>query len=411
METAIFEDSRKLIELFVRSGNNSFSSFCEQWKTLQFQHIYFAQTSYIEIIQTTSAIMHYAKRNICSSDEDDINIENSTKNTTAQHFADERMRRRIGCLYLLYVIYFKQPTERYVKIETNLNTWKSIKNFIDSLPISPDMDEPRYIFWRLLQADAFRFTALNYCEGLEDLVDYDKLNDKDNADFWRKNSNKELGQQLQDYPAIQRILPALTVLEDGYNEMKEMLVNTSKSGMHKQSLPATTIFKSIEQCFQNIQAIVEDSEGGESKQKVLPSESEKRNLKRKGFTNNHNDNERESVSGTNESFSKKNKTLRRMSARTVFTDELPDDLLDDLQEQESIVSTEDQDLSDVEQSTEENLSDALNVHLTESQENCDHEGNAHKSSQGKETIEQQLNELLEIELSKECETISTNKDN
>ncbi|XP_014097782.2 snRNA-activating protein complex subunit 1 [Bactrocera oleae] len=411
METAIFEDSRKLIELFVRSGNNSFSSFCEQWKTLQFQHIYFAQTSYIEIIQTTSAIMHYAKRNICSSDEDDINIENSTKNTTAQHFADERMRRRIGCLYLLYVIYFKQPTERYVKIETNLNTWKSIKNFIDSLPISPDMDEPRYIFWRLLQADAFRFTALNYCEGLEDLVDYDKLNDKDNADFWRKNSNKELGQQLQDYPAIQRILPALTVLEDGYNEMKEMLVNTSKSGMHKQSLPATTIFKSIEQCFQNIQAIVEDSEGGESKQKVLPSESEKRNLKRKGFTNNHNDNERESVSGTNESFSKKNKTLRRMSARTVFTDELPDDLLDDLQEQESIVSTEDQDLSDVEQSTEENLSDGLNVHLTESQENCDHEGNAHKSSQGKETIEQQLNELLEIELSKECETISTNKDN
>ncbi|XP_050317235.1 uncharacterized protein LOC126751218 [Bactrocera neohumeralis] len=396
MELAVFEDCRKLIALFVRLGNNTFSSFCNQWKTLQFQHIYFAQTSHIEIIQTTSAIMHCAKHDICNSDEDDINIdplvENNTRNTTAQHFADERMRRRIGCLYLLYVTYFKQPTERYVKIECNLNTWKSIKNFIDSLPLTPDMDEPRYIFWKLLQVGAFCFTALNYCVGLEDFVDYDNLNDEDNVDFCQKNNNKGLGQQLQDYPAIQRILPALTVLEDGYNEMKEMLVNTSRSGMHKQSLPATTIFKSMEECFKNIQAIVEDGEG---------KESTKRNLKRKSFTNNQNDKERELVSGASESSSKKNKTVRRMSARTVFTDELPDDLLDDLQEQESIVSTEDQDLSDVEQSTEENVSDETNAHLTETQENGEQEGDVHVKSNGKEVIEQQLNELLEIELNKE----------
>lgn len=386
MEYAIFEDSRKLIELFVRSGNNSFSSFCKQWKTLQFQHIYFPQTSHIEIIQTTSAIIHCAKHDLCSPDEVDIYKDpNTTENSTAQHFADERMRRRIGCLYLLYAIYFKQPTERYVKIETNLNTWKTIKSFIDSLPITPDMDEPRYIFWRLLQGGAFRFTALNYCVGLEDFVDYDKLNDKGNENFWRKNNSKELGQQLQDFPAIQRILPALTVLEDGYNEMKEMLVNTSKSCMHKQSLPATTIFKTIEQCFQNIQAIVEDSEEGVSKQKLLPLESTKRNLKRKGFTNYHNDKVGE-VSGASENFSKKNKTLRRMSARTVFTDELPVDLLDDLQGQESIVSTEDQDLSDVEQSTEENISDVANAHLTESREN----GAAHESSQGKRGIKHKV---------------------
>ncbi|XP_011209558.2 uncharacterized protein LOC105230473 [Bactrocera dorsalis] len=406
MELAVFEDCRKLIALFVRSGNNSFSSFCKQWKTLQFQHIYFAQTSHIEIIQTTSAIMHYAKHDICNSDEDEINIgptvENSTKNTTAQHFVDERLRRRIGCLYLLYATYFKQPTERYVKIECNLNTWKSIKNFIDSLPLTPDMDETRYIFWKLLQAGAFCFTALNYCVGLEDLVDYDNLNDKDNVDFWQKNNSKGFEQQLQDYPAIQRILPALTVLEDGYNEMKEMLVNTSRSGMHKQSLPATTIFKSIEECFKNIQAIVEDGEGEVSKQKRLPLESTKRNLKRKGFTNNQNDKERELVSGARENSSKKSKTLRRMSARTVFTDELPDDLLDDLQEQESIVSTEDQYLSDVGQSSEENMSDERNAHLTETQENGEQEGDVHVSSNGKEVIEQQLNELLEIELNKEC---------
>ncbi|XP_011192000.2 uncharacterized protein LOC105218251 [Zeugodacus cucurbitae] len=399
MESAIFEDCRKLIDLFVNSGNNSFPSFCKQWKSLQFQHIYFAQTSHIELIQTTSAIIHCAKQDICSPDENDTDIDppvsHNTNNTTAQHFTDERIRRRIGYLYLLYAIYFKQPTKHYVKIETNINTWKNIKNFIDSLPMSPDMDEPRYIFWRLLQADAFRFTALNYCVGLEDFVDYDKLNGKDNVDVLGKNSSKNLGQQLQDFPTIQRILPALTVLEDGYNEMKEMLVNSNKSGMHKQTLPATTIFKSIEQCFQNIQAIVDENEGRVNKPKLSPLKSTKRNLKRKGFTSIHNNKKSEDC-GATESISKKSNIRRRMSARTVFTDELPKDLLDDLQEQESIISTEDQDLSDVEQTTE-------------SQENTEDMNDTHESNQEEEVIEQQLSELLEIELSQETRTTSYNK--
>ncbi|XP_053969386.1 snRNA-activating protein complex subunit 1 [Anastrepha ludens] len=399
MESAVFEDCRKLIDMFVHAGNNDFPSFCKQWKALQFQHIYSAQTSYIEIMQTTTTIIHCAKRDLCYHQEYDnhknVPAEDNTKNTTAQHFTEEKMRRKIGCLYLLYAIYFKQPTEHFIKIEVNLETWRALKNFVDSLPMTADMDAARYVFWRLLEAGAFRFTALNYCVGLEDLVDFDKLTDKENTEFWSKNSGKELGQQLQDFPATRRILPALSVLEDGYNEMKEMLIKTNTNGMHKQSLPCTTIFKSIEQCFQNIQSIIDDREGGVKKQKLMQIENKRRNLKRKGFSNTHDANENDD-GVVNEEKSNKYKTLRRMSARTVFTDELPADLLEDLEEQESTDSLEEQETMESDSHENKKQTEALLE-------------NPHGKEQ--KAIEQQLNDLLEAELTEEFITIPPKKNN
>ncbi|CAD6996127.1 uncharacterized protein LOC105664952 [Ceratitis capitata] len=417
MESAIFEDCRKLIDLFVTSGNHTFASFCKQWKALQFQQIYYAQTTHIEVIQTTAAIMNCARHEICDSEVNikngDLTVDKEVKNTTAQHFTDEVMRRRIGYLFLLYAIYFKQPTEGFVKIETTLNTWHILKTFIDSLPPSIDMDDVRYVFWRLLQADAFRFTALNYCVGLEDLVDYEKLNDRENTSFQYNNSGKGLEQQLHDFSAIKRILPALSVLEDGYNEMKEMLVNTNTNGLHKQSLPASTIFKSIEQCFQNIQSIVDDSESG-SKANSLLLESSKRHLKRKGFSNNYGE-KQDNSKVDNENNSRKHKSLRRMSARTVFTDKLPSDMLEDLEEQRSIGS--DDHLDDHIEPTydrgvlQESVAEIAGVNLTDSQEETD--GTAEyltENCEVQEVIERQMNDLLEIELTEEFVSIPKDKE-
>ncbi|XP_036328604.1 uncharacterized protein LOC118740942 [Rhagoletis pomonella] len=414
MESAIFYDCRKLLENFVRSGDSSFASFCKEWKTLQFQHIYFAQISYIEIMQTTSAIMYYAKSVLRKSEKADKSNHSKSKklaadgnhqNTTAKHFDEERLRRRICCIYLLYAIYFKQPTERFIKIETNLETWRAIKNFIDSLPETADMDAPRYVFWRLLQEKAFRFTALNYCVALDDLVDYDKLDDKKNVAFCCKNSGKELGQQLQDIPATQRILPALCVLEDGYNEMKEMLVKSNTSGMHKQSLPSTSIFKSIEESFQTMHTIINDEERVLRKNRSVQEENTRRNLKRKGFTHAHKKIE-DDDGAANEEKSNKYKNLRRMSARTVFTDELPDDLLEDLEELESCESLNDLtiDLSEHDDA-DGSTSDVTTVHLTESQEEYKYRSDNMPEVHQEEGIEQQIDELLEAELSEDIKMI------
>ncbi|XP_067619998.1 snRNA-activating protein complex subunit 1 [Eurosta solidaginis] len=409
MEYAIFDDCRHLVDRFVAEDNSSFESFCKQWKKLQFQHLFAGQTTYVETMQTTAAVIHYARRELCQRAGNETYKSITTDlNTTAQHFTDEEIRRRIGCLFLLYAIYFKQPTEQFIKIETSLTTWRSINSFVNTLPMSLDMDSARYVFYRLLEANAFRFTALDYCVGLEELVDYDQLNDKENTKFLSKVSGKELGQQLQDFPATQRILPALSVLEDGYNEMKEMLIKTNTNGMHKKSLPTTSIFKSIEQCFKNIQSILDDNTGAMRRCKTIPSEITRQNLKRKRFRKKAIDANDDGSDISEDVGAKKGqyKALRRMSARTVFTEQLPADLLEDLGEQADLEKRELSEETEgrrlvIDENWEETPPEKANK-----EETCKLPDVPVRKE---EAIEKHLNDLLEIELTEEFISISQNE--
>lgn len=74
-------------------------------------------------------------------------------------FDKERSQlEHIGGLYLLYSIYFKQPTCQFCKIKINLEKWNLLKSFINKLNSDKNNQKKQavHIFYKLLQSNAFR---------------------------------------------------------------------------------------------------------------------------------------------------------------------------------------------------------------------------------------------------------------
>lgn len=307
IEGAIFNDCNNIINNFIHSGNLRFESFCVQWKKMMFQHMYSAQSSNNEVLQTTTAALHITKRILCHSS------------------GENNAHRGIGALYLMYAIYFKQPTDRYIKIDVSLQSWKKIRNFISAVEGSPEADEARYIFWKLYKANAFRFCALDYHVGLENLVDYDTIEEEKTVELNRTSA--KLMRELQELTTAKNMIPALTTLEAGYNKMKASLAK--EKNLDQQSLPPTTIFKDLQQVFGNIQDIIGKKNETDVKSDDTPRD--KRDLKSKAYKVTHS-----KESSKNDSTSKgPYKRAHRMSAKTIFSEELPDELLADLEKNSS----------------------------------------------------------------------------
>uniref|UniRef100_A0A1A9UDK9 snRNA-activating protein complex subunit 1 n=1 Tax=Glossina austeni TaxID=7395 RepID=A0A1A9UDK9_GLOAU len=325
MEAAVFDDCYTLLENFVNNGNPHFESFCAQWKFMMFQHIYAVQSSTIEIIQTTNAVFHIARRTICGRDSA------GRKMKAAVNSEERSLLRRIGGLYLMYSVYFKQPTKRYVKVQISLRTWKEFTTFVESIPYVPNTDEVRYVFWKLYQSDAFRFTAVDYHLGLENLVEYDHVDDLENLDSDERPSRLHLMYKLHELTEIQDTLPELTNMEDEYNELKRKI--SQSQHMLPQALPPTNVFYEIKNVFQTIQDLI--SEPSLNIRNSSDCQISKKQLKRKaaGFAEEKEDNysSEETRKGCDAAESGACKrSLRRMSSRSIFVEKLPDYVLNDL---------------------------------------------------------------------------------
>uniref|UniRef100_A0A1I8P7X4 snRNA-activating protein complex subunit 1 n=1 Tax=Stomoxys calcitrans TaxID=35570 RepID=A0A1I8P7X4_STOCA len=272
MEAAIYQDCYNLIEEFINEGSPSFQIFCNKWHKLMFQYMYTAQSSSVELMQTTLAIFHVAKRTVCAKDEFGKYLSATEGNE------EQDILRRICGIYLMYGIYFKQPTKQYIKVSVSLETWKEMTTFIESLKENPKMMAARYMFWRLYQADAFRFTALDYPVGLEGLADYDKINEEHQEIEQTEVVRVKAKHKLISIPEIQETLNEMKEQEQKYNELKSEIAKSQNQAA--EALPPTKIFHKMHSVFANIKGILDEkpAEDGASSKSIG---TKKKEIKRK----------------------------------------------------------------------------------------------------------------------------------
>ncbi|XP_016952523.1 uncharacterized protein LOC108026217 [Drosophila biarmipes] len=328
MELNIFEDCWELVQRFQRLVNDGenfeFETFCRCWRDMQLQHLFTGQSSHTEVIATTLAALHVAKRLSCS------------RRTTGDVFAATRAQR-IGGLFLLYVIYYKQPTHNFVKIEVSPRTWQELTDYVLQLRKESserkDTQQVAYMLWRLVQEQAFRFTALDYCQGLDNLVDYDRLEitagakrQKQSALMQKqqRTNNVSLTYELEGLRTLDLASQPLCDLESAYNAQKAQLAG------QEQALPPTQIFSQLRDVFAEIQSILGEKKSAAEEDQPTTSASNQlevrqrvRNKAMYGVEKREPQEQAEELEvelEVNEAYQ------RRMSSATVFQQQLPEDV-------------------------------------------------------------------------------------
>lgn len=302
-----------------------------------------AQTTTVEVIQTTRAMLHVGKRIACGKDD-----MGNMDEFTFVHSVNRL--RRVGGIYLMYAVFFKQPTQMYVKIQVSPSTWEQLCRFIEFLPKESFMDDVRYTFWRLYQMDAFRFTALDYPVGLENLVDYDNINLGESRDKSIFSTMSLPLKETQDLTTIQSNIDSKLInLETEYNKLKAKL-GKGQEGI-KKSLPPSKIFHDINETLKTTINKL-SSKNNEIKKECKLEYNSRREKKRKAATFIGNDSVEKNRSVKRDSDvdadadadansehhrddSEKmlaDRQLRRMSARSLFLERLPQSVLDELNE-------------------------------------------------------------------------------
>lgn len=363
MELNIFDDCWELVQRFQRLVNDGenceFEVFCRCWRELQLQHLFTAQTNHTEVIATTLAALHVAKRLSCS------------RRTTGDVFPASRAQR-IGGFFLLYVIYYKQPTHNFIKIEVSPRTWQELTDYALDLrkdsPERKDTHQIAYMLWRLTQEQAFRFTALDYCQGLDNLVDYDRVETVAGAKEQRQSALMQKQQrangvsltyELEGLRALDQASQPLCELEAAYNAQKKQL-----AAGHEHALPPSQIFGHLREVFADIQSVLGARKSTPDEKCTTTSTGNQlevrqrvRNKAMYGVEERepqHQTDELEVQLEVNETYQ------RRMSSATVFQRELPEDVQ---QEYEMIEFSDDEEMEvgESEEVTEEELKAILDT--------------------------------------------------
>lgn len=131
---------------------------------------------------------------------------------------------KVGAFYLLYALYFKQPTERFCKIRVTLMDWREFKQFVEQ-PVPEQYSlEIAAIFWKLFISDAFHFVQNELEQGYDSF--FGKGTQTGRFDDKIRDSFKIVKEAEKDFLAMKAgtgLFTALDALEMGYNEMKESL--------------------------------------------------------------------------------------------------------------------------------------------------------------------------------------------
>lgn len=156
---------------------------------------------------------------------------------------------RFGALYLMYAMYFKQPTQQYCKFRCTQPEWAVFRQFFEGLE-TPRHDQARLIFWTLVRADAFRYVEHEYECGFELFMQKSELRQATTGDLVFRNIHNTVAAELHAlrHP-VTGIVPALQLLQAGYNEMKDHLDDAASM------LPATAVMEDIVAGLENIEKI------------------------------------------------------------------------------------------------------------------------------------------------------------
>ncbi|XP_034485955.1 snRNA-activating protein complex subunit 1 [Drosophila innubila] len=329
MEPSVYVDCWQLIQRFGRAADESqdanFELFSQCWLEMQMQHIYSAQTNHVEVMETTMAALHVAKRVACG------------RKTNGDMFEAKRAQR-IGGIYLLYAIYNKQPTKHFVKIEVSPRTWESLTSYVEQLRLQTgerrDTQQVSYIFWKLVQENAFLYTALDYCQALDALAAYDHLESIAIAKHQNNHTSALLKQQLKPSKVylneelnglsdLASISKPLCQLQEAYN--KQMV-------RHRSSFAATQIFSQLQDVFSEANDKLMGNKPPATTSEANDQLDVRKRVRQKAMFGEA----IEAMSTDDEESeqpSPKPITLheRRMSSATVFEAKLPEDVLKNLQ--------------------------------------------------------------------------------
>lgn len=148
---------------------------------------------------------------------------------------------RIAILYLMYAMYFKQPTKDFCKFRFTQNDWTKMKQFYNAISTEPKYLQARSIFWRLWQGNAFRFVEHDR-ELYPETMQFHRLGNDGLGDFQPINTSL-IGQINALQNESNGLMSAIETLQVGYNEMKEHF-KSSCDGTNLESIDVITGVKS-----------------------------------------------------------------------------------------------------------------------------------------------------------------------
>lgn len=158
---------------------------------------------------------------------------------------------RVGTIYLMYAMYFKQPTKEYCKFRFSLNEWHELKTFYNQIHDDFKYIQVRMVFWRLWQYNAFRFVESDVEHGLESTLSAQQRSE--NGLSFQKITPQmlDIAGMLKDESS--GLLSGLDILQAGYNEMKEHLAkfNDNCAGLRSSNMvgPLGVAIDKIENTF------------------------------------------------------------------------------------------------------------------------------------------------------------------
>ncbi|XP_031622542.1 uncharacterized protein LOC116340273 [Contarinia nasturtii] len=208
------DDCMELINNYCSRNETDFELFCDDWKQMGFHYVFAGHTYQHELLLYTENLFTVLK-----------NI--FTSLTT--------LSERLATLYLMYAMYFKQPTKDFCKFRFTLADWMKMKSFYDAINSeSTTYLQARAIFWRLWQGNAFRFVECDV-EHYPETIHLHRLGNDGYGDFQKINST--IVAAVKDIQNDSRgLMGAIGTLQIGYNEMKDHLAANMNECAHMQSI-------------------------------------------------------------------------------------------------------------------------------------------------------------------------------
>lgn len=233
------EDCYDFLAEFTRHESTEFRHFCYEWKRMNFQFVFYGRNTDVEMIAFVTEALAIVKKIFMNS---------------------KKPLERIGAFYMLYALYFKQPTEQFCKIRVTTTDWAEFKQFVQSPTFEHHSLEVAAIFWKMFVGDAFRFVQDEFEYGYDAF--FVRGDQSGRFDDKARDSFKVVRQAEKEFRAMKAntgLYTALDALEMGYNEMKESLEETEPSGSSNDKIPQSNLMQGLHRDLDVLIAILNTS--------------------------------------------------------------------------------------------------------------------------------------------------------
>lgn len=204
-------DCQNLLKKFIATKSVRFKEFVKIWQDMKFSCIYCGQESFAELYEFIEEVLKIAKEFFLPPNP---------------------LQTRLCGLYLLYGLYYKQPTiedgDYLVKIRLNFKEWQDSYNLM-KLVCDEQHYDALFIFNKLLAENAFHFCAMPREYGLEkSMRKYLERSNTANEDLSQKSELVSLEES--------GILNSLDQVSKKYYQIKCKLSSESKQNKPNQLL-------------------------------------------------------------------------------------------------------------------------------------------------------------------------------